>query len=224
MVRRRGTGLSPVDVTENGDGIDPSCEDIPEQDETGPTRRCIASGTVQPAEKMIRFVAGPEGNVVPDLAGNLPGRGIWLSAQRDMVNTAATKNLFSKAARRKLVAPPDLGDLIERLLTRRCIELLGLARRAGQAIVGFEKVKAELKAKRGAVLLAASDGAADGRDKIRALAPTLPLIDQLGADELGSVFGRDHAVHVLLLPGRLAETLRIEATRLAGFRQDGGNE
>ena len=106
-----------------------------------------------------------------------------------MVNTAAAKNLFSKAARRKLVVPPDLGDLIERLLARRCIELLGLARRAGQAIVGFEKVKAELKSRRGALLLAANDGAADGREKIKALAPALPLIELLRIDELGAAFG-----------------------------------
>lgn len=170
----------------------------------------------------MRFVAGPDGTVVPDLACRLPGRGIWLSAQRDMVNTAGAKNLFSKAARRKLVVPPDLGDLIERLLARRCIELLGLARRAGQAIVGFEKVKAELKSRRGALLLAANDGAADGREKIKALAPALPLIELLRIDELGAAFGRSQAVHVLLLPGRLAEGLRIEAARLSGFRPASG--
>jgi predicted RNA-binding protein YlxR (DUF448 family) len=173
---------------------------------------------------MIRFVAGPNGEVVPDLAGKLPGRGFWLSAQRDMVNTAAAKSLFSKAARRKLAAPPDLADRIEHLLARRCTELLGLARRAGQAIVGFEKVKAELKSRRGAVLLAAADGAADGRDKIRALAPALPLIALLRSDELGAAFGRSQAVHVLLQPGRLAEGLRIEAARLSGFRPNSGTE
>ncbi|OIR09179.1 hypothetical protein GALL_87860 [mine drainage metagenome] len=183
---------------------------------------------------MIRFVAGPEGDAVPDLAARLPGRGFWLSASRDMVNTASAKNLFSKAARRKLSAPPDLADRIEALLARRCGELLGLARRAGQAIVGFEKVKSELKARRaaaslsGVVLLAASDGAADGRAKIRALvgetgdgsqAGSGPaLIEALTAEELGAAFGRDHAVHVLLLPGRLAEAVRSEAARLSGFR------
>lgn len=223
--RRRGTGLIAPELTETAEqDFDLDGDGIPLQDETGPQRRCIVSGEVKAAEEMIRFVAGPDGEVVPDLVGKLPGRGFWLSARRDMVNTAAAKNLFSKAARRKLVAPPDLADRIEHLLARRCLELLGLARRAGQAIVGFEKVKAELKSRRGAVLLAAADGAADGRDKIRALAPALPLIEWLRSDELGAAFGRDHAVHVLLLPGRLAEGLRIEAARLSGFRPASGTE
>jgi len=199
--------------------------DLPEEDERGPNRRCIASGQVKPAEGMIRFVVSPDGEVVPDLAGKLPGRGIWISAERAAVGLVLAKNQFSKAARRKVTVPADMADRLEHLLTRRCQELLGLARRAGQAIVGFEKVKAELKsakAKPGAVLLAASDGAADGRDKIKALIKAtqaaVPLVEVLTAEELGTAFGRDHAVHVLLLPGRLAEGLRIEALRLSGFR------
>ena len=141
-----------------------------------------------------------------------------MSAARDVVNTASAKNLFSKAARRKVSVPPDLADRIERLLLRRCLELIGLARRAGQAMAGFEKVRGELKAGRGAVILAASDGSADGRDKIRALATGKALVAVLRSDELGAAFGRGHAVHALLAPGRLAARLLVETSRLAGFR------
>ncbi len=213
-----GPSETPADLPEDAavDAFDAASPEEPE--ETGPNRRCIASGEVLPVEQLIRFVVSPDGMLVPDLESKLPGRGIWLSARRDMVHTATVKNFFSKAARRKIVAPPDLADIIERLLTRRCLDNLGLARRAGQAIVGFEKVRAELKAGRGAILIAASDGSADGRDKIRALAPKLPLVAVLRADELGAIFGRDHAVHVLLSRGKLADRLLVDATRLAGFR------
>jgi len=180
-----------------GEEDDFGADQAPEPEESGPNRRCIASGAVKPAEGMLRFVIGPDGTVVPDLAHKLPGRGIWLSADRDMVNTATKKNLFSKAARRKVTVPADLGDRVEFLLLRHCLELIGLARRAGQAMMGY-----------------------DGRGKVRALAPNLPLVDVLTGDELGAAFGRDHAVHVILTRGRLAEALRVEAGRLAGFRPD----
>jgi len=87
-------------------------------------------------------------------------------------------------------------------------------------MMGYDKVRGELKAGRGALLVEAADGAADGRGKVRALAPNLPLVDVLTGDELGAAFGRDHAVHVILTRGRLAEALRVEAGRLAGFRPD----
>ncbi|MBY0431208.1 MAG: RNA-binding protein, partial [Rhodospirillales bacterium] len=162
-----------------------------EEERTGPERRCIASGRVAPKDGMIRFVIGPDGVVVPDVEGILPGRGIWLSASRDMVNTAVVKKLFAKAARARVTAPPDLAERLEHLLLRRCLDLLGLARRAGQVVAGFEKVRAELKAGRGAVLIAARDGAADGREKIRALAPRLPLVCVLANAELSAALGRE---------------------------------
>ncbi|MBX9634346.1 MAG: DUF448 domain-containing protein, partial [Magnetospirillum sp.] len=105
---------------------------------TGPNRRCIATATVRPKGELLRFVVSPDGEVVPDLERRLPGRGIWLSARRDVVNTAVTKRLFAKAARRAVVVPQDLADRVEALLLRRCLDVLGLARRAGHAVCGFE--------------------------------------------------------------------------------------
>ena len=187
------------------------------ENEKGPLRRCIVTGAVGPKEAMIRFVVGPGQALVPDVEGRLPGRGMWLSARRDVVNTAVAKAFFAKAARRKLDVPADLADRLEGLLRRRCLDILGLARRAGQVVSGYDKVRAELKAGRGAVLLAASDGAADGVAKIGALAPELPVVTVLSAAEMGAAFGRDHTVHGLLLPGRLARSLLMETARLAGI-------
>ncbi|HIJ37894.1 MAG TPA: RNA-binding protein [Rhodospirillaceae bacterium] len=189
-----------------------------DQEDSGPCRRCIVTAVVRPVECMVRFGISPDGAVVPDVAARLPGRGLWLSADRDVVNTAARKGLFAKAARRRVEVQPDLADLIERLLLGRCIDLIGLGRRAGQAVAGFEKVRGELKAGRGRVVLAASDGAADSREKVLALARGLPVVTELASRELGAAFGRDHAVHGLMAPGRLAERFLSEAGRLAGFR------
>jgi predicted RNA-binding protein YlxR (DUF448 family) len=189
------------------------CEEV----ETGPHRRCIQTGAVGPKEAMIRFVVGPDASVVPDIEGRLPGRGMWLSARRDVVNSAVAKSAFAKAARQKVEVPPDLAGRLEALLRSRCLDLIGLARRAGQVVSGYEKVRAELKSGRGAVLLEASDGARDGTQKVRALAPRLPVVTVLTGAELGAAFGRDHTVHGLLLPGNLAARLLIEAGRLAGM-------
>lgn len=196
---------------------------MPDDDELrkGPNRRCIVSGQVTAKENLLRFVIGPDNEVVPDVEGRLPGRGIWLSPGRDVVNTAVSKRLFAKAARRAVNVPDDLADRIEALLRRRCLDALALARRAGQAVCGFEKVKAEVKAGKVVVLVQAGDAAQDGRDKLRALAPGAVVIDLFDAAELGVVFGRDHAVHVCVAPGGLARRLASEAAWLATFRKDG---
>jgi predicted RNA-binding protein YlxR (DUF448 family)/ribosomal protein L30E len=190
-----------------------------EAEETGPERRCIATGTVHPKAELLRFSVAPDGTVIPDLGHILPGRGIWLSASRDVVNTAVAKKLFAKAARRQVGVPADLADRIEALLMRRCLDTIGLARRAGQAVMGFEKVCAEVRAGRAALLMAARDAGRDGRDKVRGLGNGLPVIEIFDGAELGPVFGRDAAVHVCLSPGKLARRLIEESSLLAGFRE-----
>ena len=191
----------------------------PEEDEKGPERRCFVSGRRDPPAQMVRFVVSPDDVVVPDVEGRLPGRGMWLSAERDVVNTAVAKGLFSKAARRRVTIPPDLADQVEAQLARRCLDLLGFARRAGQAVAGFEKVAANLRLGQAALLMQAIDAAAGGRSKMKSLARSGRVAEVLSAKEIGRVFGRDHVVHVAVAPGSLADRIAQETARLGGFRR-----
>lgn len=186
-----------------------------------PQRRCIVTGEVKDKSEMVRFVVGPDGRVVPDIAGNLPGRGLWLTASREVVETAVAKGRFAKAARGHTVSEVDLADQVGRLLARRCLDLIGLARRAGQAVTGFEKVRACLRQDDAAVLLAAADGGGDGRAKLSGLAGAIPEVAVFSRAELSSALGRENVVHAALRPGGLAGKFMTEAARLAGFRVSG---
>jgi hypothetical protein len=185
-----------------------------------PMRRCIVSGAVRPKDEMVRFVVGPNDEIVADVEERLPGRGFWLSADRDVLMKAGAKHMFAKAARRPVRVPDDFADQVEGALVRRCLSLVGLARRAGQAVVGYEKSREWLKSGRAGIVVAASDGSAAGRAKLEALASGAPIA-VLRADELGAAAGRDRAVHMVVSPGRLADSLKREAERLAGFRRAG---
>jgi predicted RNA-binding protein YlxR (DUF448 family) len=194
------------------------------QDDTLRERRCIVTGEILSEAKLVRFVADPDGRVVPDVAAELPGRGMWVSATRDAVRTAVAKNLFAKSAKASLQVSADLPDRVERLLVARMQGDLGLARRAGQAVLGFDNVLRELDARvPPAALVEASDGAADGRRKLAGAARARGLksewIEVLDSAELGLALGRENVIHAALKPGRLAERLSFDAGRLGGFRQ-----
>jgi predicted RNA-binding protein YlxR (DUF448 family)/ribosomal protein L7Ae-like RNA K-turn-binding protein len=192
--------------------------------ETGPLRRCVVTRERLPKERMIRFVVGPDRMVVPDLAATLPGRGIWLSARRDVLETARTQGglgrVFARAARGPVMVPPDLPAVLEAALIRRIGELLGLARRAGQAVAGFDKAREWLRTGQGRLILQASDGSAAERVRFLSGArASVTVFDPLPAAALGRVFGRDHVVHVAIASGRLGERLAIEALRLDGLKR-----
>ncbi len=167
---------------------------------------------------MIRFVIGPDRRVVPDLAARLPGRGLWLSARSDVVETARSRGTFAKAARGQVTVPPDLTLDLKAALARRIGDTLGLARRAGQAVSGFTKAREWIDAGRAGLVVQAQDGSAEERTRfLGGRAAGIPVVTPLDGAALGAVFGRERTVHVAVAPGRLAEMLRIEAGRLAGL-------
>ncbi|MEM7073932.1 MAG: RNA-binding protein [Pseudomonadota bacterium] len=187
----------------------------------GPDRTCIVTRQVRPAQGLIRFVVSPDGHVVPDLAGKLPGRGIWVSADRTALLTAERKGLFARAARCPVDVPAALPDLIEAQLARRVVDLISLARKGGTAVSGYERVKDWLATERAQVLLQASDGSGRGKSKL-----STPYrgnwIGWLSADELGQAFGRQRTIHAALAAGGLCKRVVEEAARLKGLRVSGG--
>ncbi|HEX3651761.1 MAG TPA: RNA-binding protein [Rhizomicrobium sp.] len=186
-------------------------------------RRCIVTREALPESGLVRFVAGPENEIVPDLAAKLPGRGIWVSAERSILERAVAKNVFAKAAKANVRVPADLVSRVESLLLKRLLHQLGLARRAGVLVFGFDNVIRALESRRKpAVLLEARNGSADGRRKILAAARPAgfepKVIGLLDSGELSMALGRENVIHAALFPGPLADRLVLDAERLEGFR------
>ena len=222
--RRRPTTDPLPQETDGASGVEPDDIDADEP-ETGPLRRCVVTRERLARERMIRFVVLPPdaeagrkvGIVVPDLTATLPGRGIWLSARGDVLETARTRGAFARAARCPVTVSPDLTSGLAVALVRRVVETLGLARRAGQAVAGFSKAREWLDGGRAGLVVQASDGSPEERQRfLSGWNGRVPVVAPLDAGQLGSVFGRDHSVHVVLMPGRLAERVQVEAERLAG--------
>ena len=184
----------------------------------GPERKCIATGEVQPKHGLIRFVVGPDAQIVPDIAGKLPGRGIYVAANRAALDKAVQKKLFARGAKQPVQVPGDLVDEVERQLARRVIDLIALSRKGGRAVAGYEKVKNMLALEEAQVLIQAVDGSGRGKSKLST--PHFgKYIGWLTADELGLAFGRQTVIHGALASGGLTQRVVEEANRLRGVRE-----
>lgn len=188
-------------------------------DRDGPERKCIVTGASGPKAGLIRFVIGPDGMVVPDVLGRLPGRGMYVSADRAALEKAAAKGLFARAARQPVKAPDGLADLVEDILARRVVDLVSMARKASGAVCGYEKVKDWLVKGEAVVLIQASDGSERGKAKLHPPGDEDSFIACMTARELGLSFGRERAIHAALAAGGLTVRVVEEAARLAGLRR-----
>nr|WP_298682128.1 RNA-binding protein [uncultured Dongia sp.] len=207
-------------MTPQPDEIDPAAVDMDESvpEMTGPERTCIVTRTVLDKSQMIRFVAGPSGDIVPDLKGDLPGRGFWVTANAKTLEEAVRKHIFTKVTKGQAKADAGLPERVAQLLTRQVVDQLGLAKKSGHLVAGFDKVEAALRARQVKLLLEASDGAAEGRGKLARLAgPGVEIWAPLPSEALAPALGRLHAVHVAVKPGGMADRLSVTLRRHAGF-------
>jgi len=196
-----------------------------------PQRKCIVTGVTGDKAALVRFVAGPDATLYPDIEGKLPGRGLYVASNRKALEKAIRVGRFAKAAEMAVTVPGDLPDLVESLLAKRVLAFLGLAQRTGLISTGFERVKAAIDddlagVKRLACLIEASDGAEDGRRNIlakaRATELEAPVCGQFTCAELSMALGLGNVIHACLSGGgsgaALSARVLAELDRLSGFR------
>lgn len=198
--------------------------------ETGPQRTCIVTRTLHDKAAMIRFVADPEGRIVPDFKGDLPGRGYWVTADAAILAEGLKRHVFAKVSKGKARAEADLVEKVRAQLERQILNQLGLAKKSGHLVAGFEKVETALRSGRVALLIEASDGAVDGRAKLARLAASgvragsgVEIWAPLPAEALAPAVGRETAVHLAVKPGGMAERLSVTLRRHAGFQAKAGS-
>ena len=189
----------------------------------GPERRCIVTGETQPKSGLIPFVVGPDNQVVPDILGKLPGRGMYVASTRDALDKAK-KGQLSRSAKGPVTVMDGLTEEVERQLARRTLDLIAMARKAGLAVCGFEKVKGWLAGgARVRVLMQASDGSERGKTKLWTPEGARYFGCLTGA-ELGLAFGRQSVIHGALAAGGLSDRVVMEAARLRGLREIDGSD
>lgn len=213
-----------------------------------PERTCALTREKREPADLLRFVRAPDGTITPDIAGKLPGRGVWLSLDRSIVERAARQNAFSRSLKRPVVIPDDLAERVERLLRQRCVGALAIAKKAGLVVSGFSKVDAAVGSRNVAALLHAAEAADDGADRLDrkliarnaavecraasanasasadlgelpdAQATTPAIVKDLSASELSLALGRENVVHAALSTGGAARHFLTEIGRLRRYR------
>jgi predicted RNA-binding protein YlxR (DUF448 family) len=185
---------------------------------------CALTRAVRPEGELIRFVAAPDGSVAPDLKAKLPGRGVWVGAERSAVAEAVRRNVFARGLKAPVRPAPDLAGQVAALLRNAALGRLGLARKAGAAVAGFAKVEAAVARERLAALVIASDASQDGRRKMEQAfrrryggAAPIPVIRLFSGAELGLAMGRPDVIHAAVLQGPAGKSFVDAAVRLQRY-------
>ena len=190
----------------------------------GSERLCVATREVRPVADLIRFVVGPNGEAVPDLKRNLPGRGVWVTASREVLGEAIKRKAFARGFKRDVRLPADLIERTARLLEQSVLDALAIAAKAGSVVSGFAKVENALAHDHVVGLLHAAEAAPDGMKKLHAAlhrnlkSGSVPVIQALTGPQLDLALGRPNVIHAALLAGPVSDTFLARLRRLERFR------
>ena len=205
------------------DVAEPQVETKCETEDT--VRRCVLTRERLPKQSLIRFVLGPNGEIVPDLKERLPGRGVWVTAARDKVAEAAKRNVFARALKAPVKVPAGLAETVDRLLVERALSALALANKAGEVVFGNAKVEEAIATAKVLALIHASEAAEDGCSKLNAKfraaarGAALAPIYVFSADELGLASGKTNVIHAALIQGGAAAKFLAGASRAERYRK-----
>lgn len=202
---------------------------MPARGKASPERTCVLTGETKQSDHLIRFVESPEGILVPDVAHKLPGRGVWITADKVLIDSTLEDKRFTRAMARALKRqitgeqiPLDLSALIEKLLSKRLLNRLGLEKAAGRIVTGYDKAKGALKNQKPpvAMLWQARDASEDGRSRLSEIARAVGVkeVGIFDREELSMALGRDNVVHAVLLKGGVLDQIEADLIRLGGFR------
>lgn len=199
---------------------------------SGEERFCALTRQLKPVDGMIRFVAGPDGDVVPDIKRKLPGRGLWITGSRAAVADAVKRRVFARGFKRELRTDPELAAAVERLLERAALDALAIAGKSGRVLTGFGKVEDAAARPELAAVIEAADGAEDGKRKIAAAIRRhsatrqreVPIVGGFTSSQLDLALRGLNVVHAALLDGPVSETFLARTARLERYRADDSGE
>jgi uncharacterized protein len=191
-------------------------------------RLCVATRAVRPVDDLIRFVVGPDGKVVPDLKGKLPGRGVWVMGTRAALEEAIKRKAFARGFKRDIRLPADLAGQTEGLLQSAALDALAMVAKAGMVMAGFAKTAAALERNDASGLLHAADASSEGVRKLDAIirrgGVSVPVIEFLTSAQLDLALGRPNVVHAALLASAASDTFLSRSRRLERFRTGGAGD
>lgn len=184
-------------------------------------RTCIVTRTEKSPDEMIRFVLDPEMRVVPDLKRKLPGRGVWVSAEKHVLLEAIRKQLFARGFKVNVKSDDSLADLTENLLRSGLAGLLSMAKKSGVLFSGQKKVEELVRNQAALVLFLAKDKEGDGKLKMKQIigkqSPETVVYELFTSEELDEVTNGVNTVHVGLSKSGIASKIIAAAGKLEKF-------
>lgn len=192
------------------------------QTQDKPQRSCIGCREGGDRDRLLRFVVSPQGELVPDLEGKLPGRGAYTCVKARCLQAAIRQRQFNRTFKREVAVPSAerMTEMVAGLMRERILGYLGLANRAGKIVSGSSLVGDALRgASKPGLVLVALDASRSIAEKVLLLASVhgVPARRLLTKEDFGGILGKAPRSAVAVKQGGFIQRLVSEIQRYENF-------
>lgn len=182
------------------------------------TRKCVWTGKVLNKTELLRFVVLKNGTCLPDFNKKLDGRGFYLSNSKLLLNELMTKKKpLNKILHKDVIMSEDMPQIVENILSKKALDAINLTRKAGDLVLGFEKVKECIKKDKAAFVVVAIDAGTDGRQKIDEIAADLEKFVLYDVNTLSKTLNRENTVYLVVKKSQTSAMARLALMRYQTF-------
>ena len=183
-------------------------------------RKCIVTGEIKDKSQLLRFVLTPDRQIVPDLYKKLPGKGVYVSNSYRILAQAISKNAFSKVLKKNVKVNAELLQIVENVLHKNALNAISLAKKAGNVVIGMDKVLEALKADKVKFILEASDAGEDGQKKLNRYTEEMTVYRLFSVEELDKALDKVNTVYLAFLKQEMSKMIQDNFEKLSEFLKD----
>ena len=170
-------------------------------------------------DDFIKISLSPDNELVPDLHNNLPGKSIWVPANKARINDILKEDDLETFLGAQRLSTKDLIFLIEKLLRNKILNSISLAKKAGYLAIGLDKIKTQLIGKKHCLIVVAK-GAKSLKNYSMFSSNDISCFENiLYQKDLERSTGKNNVKYVGILSKNFKKTIQVDLNKLKGFME-----
>ena len=168
-------------------------------------------------DDFIKICLSPDNKLIPDLRDNLPGKSVWLPANKTLIVDILRKEDLKPYFGVSKIFSPDLVSIIEVILRKRILSSISMAKKSGALVIGLDAIKTQFIQKRHCLIIVAK-GAKSLADKSFFVSKNISVFESLlEQKDLEKSTGKINVKYVGIFSKNFKKTIQVDLNKLKGF-------
>ena len=167
----------------------------------------------------IKLSLSPDNKLVPDLHNNLPGKSIWVPANKKLIKYIQERDDVKAHFGVSRLFSNDLVFLVRKILRKKILSSVSLAKKAGYLAIGLDTIKTQFIEKKHCLIVVAKGAKSLQGYSVFSSNNVSCFENLLYQKDLEKSTGKNNVKYVGILSKNFKKTIQVDLNKLKGFME-----